>query len=253
MAVRATMSQRDGRRDAGTTPGRRPVTIVESSARAREPSPAEGPRVAAFAADHLCLQRLAAVLSKEFATAVWPSFGAVAGGILIEGEPDLVVVGCTGLDDETVSALRALRGRLPSARLVAVAPVGDRKVLRLLLDGVVDGFVLDGEAEAKLAPAVRAVCSGQLVFPQELRARLARPALSARERQVLALVVLGFTNDEIARKLHVVQSTVKSHLTSAFAKLGVRSRNEATALILDPENGLGTGILAISPSRASSA
>jgi hypothetical protein len=39
---------------------------------------------------------------------------------------------------------------------------------------------------------------------------------------------------------------VKSHLSSAFSKLGVRSRNEATALILDPENGLGTGILAIS-------
>ena len=60
------------------------------------------------------------------------------------------------------------------------------------------------------------------------------------------MVVLGFSNSEIAAKLYVSDSTVKSHLTSAFSKLGVRSRNEATAMILDLDSGLGTGILAIS-------
>ena len=57
---------------------------------------------------------------------------------------------------------------------------------------------------------------------------------------------MGFSNAEIARKLFVTEATVKSHLSSSFAKLGVRSRAEATARILDPEHGLGTGILAIS-------
>ena len=50
---------------------------------------------------------------------------------------------------------------------------------------------------------------------------------------------------EIAQKLHLSQNTVKTHLSSSFAKLGVRSRSEAAALILDPEAGLGTGILTI--------
>ena len=70
--------------------------------------------------------------------------------------------------------------------------------------------------------------------------------LSAREKQILGLVVMGLMNSEIAARLFLAESTVKSHLSSAFRKLGVRSRTEASELILDPERGLGTGILAIS-------
>jgi DNA-binding CsgD family transcriptional regulator len=74
-----------------------------------------------------------------------------------------------------------------------------------------------------------------------------RPALSPRERQILAMVVLDFSNGEIARKLYLTESAVKNHLSSAFAKLGVTSRNAAAELILDNESGLGPGILRISP------
>jgi DNA-binding NarL/FixJ family response regulator len=56
---------------------------------------------------------------------------------------------------------------------------------------------------------------------------------------------MGFTNQEIANKLLLAESTVKSHLTSIFSKLGVRGRSEAAALVLDPTSGLGTGVLAI--------
>jgi len=66
-----------------------------------------------------------------------------------------------------------------------------------------------------------------------------------REKQVLGMVVMGFSNGEIANKLVLAESTIKSHLSSAFSKLGVRSRGEATELILDPVNGLGPGILSI--------
>ena len=55
------------------------------------------------------------------------------------------------------------------------------------------------------------------------------------------MVVLDFSNAEIARKLVVTESNVKNHLTSAFSKLGVTSRNEAAELILDPDSGLGPG------------
>jgi DNA-binding NarL/FixJ family response regulator len=72
-----------------------------------------------------------------------------------------------------------------------------------------------------------------------------KPRLSPREKQVLSMVVLGFTNREIANKLYLAESTIKSHLSSAFEKLGVRSRSDAVALILDSKNGLGTGILSI--------
>lgn len=113
-----------------------------------------------------------------------------------------------------------------------------------LTDGA-DGVVLDSQLDECLALAVRSVFFGQVVVPSTLRSAFVKPSLSVREKQILGLVVLGLTNGEIATKLFVTESTVKSHLTSAFAKLGVKSRGEATALILDQESGLGLGILAI--------
>ena len=72
---------------------------------------------------------------------------------------------------------------------------------------------------------------------------MARPIFTTREKEILRLVVEGLSNGEIGRKLYLAESTVKSHLSSSFAKLGVHSRNEATALILDPGAGLGPAIL----------
>jgi DNA-binding NarL/FixJ family response regulator len=60
------------------------------------------------------------------------------------------------------------------------------------------------------------------------------------------MLVRGFTNAEIAARLYLAESTVKSHLSSAYTKLGVRSRRDAATMILDPGQGLGPGILAIS-------
>ena len=56
------------------------------------------------------------------------------------------------------------------------------------------------------------------------------------------MVVTGLTNSQIADELFLAVSTVKSHLSSAFSKLGVSSRSEAAAVILDPERGRGLGI-----------
>jgi DNA-binding CsgD family transcriptional regulator len=102
-----------------------------------------------------------------------------------------------------------------------------------------------GGGEAALPATLAAVAAGQLAIPTALRATVTKPVLTTREKQILALVVMGFSNREIADQLFLAESTVKSHLFSAFRRLGVRSRKEATALILDAEDGLGRGILAI--------
>jgi DNA-binding CsgD family transcriptional regulator len=96
-----------------------------------------------------------------------------------------------------------------------------------------------------LRPTLLAVRAGQSAYPLAFREQLERPLLSAREKQVLAMVVLGLANQEIAGKLFLSEASVKAHLTSAFAKLGVRSREAAAALILDPDAGYGPGILRI--------
>jgi len=83
------------------------------------------------------------------------------------------------------------------------------------------------------------VASGQSVVPRKLRASVERPAFSHRERQVLSFVSRGLTNAQIAEKLFLSESTIKSHLSSAFAKFGVRSRKEAAALFLELEQANG--------------
>jgi DNA-binding NarL/FixJ family response regulator len=113
-----------------------------------------------------------------------------------------------------------------------------------------EGAVLAAELEQTLLPTLAAVAAGQCVVPKAIRQIVDRPPLSPRERQILAMVVLDFSNAEIARKLFVTESNVKNHLSSAFQKLGVKSRSAAAELILDRDSGLGPGILRISPEES---
>jgi DNA-binding NarL/FixJ family response regulator len=168
--------------------------------------------------------------------------GGLAGG---EGGIDVAVLVANGLGPAEFASIALLRDGLPGAHVVMVAGSLGPRSARGAIDAGADALVLEDQISECLALAVRAAHAGQLLVPRDWQAYVARPALSTRQKQILGMVVLGFTNDQIARKLFVAESTVKSHLSSAFAKLGVNSRNEATALILDPENGLGTGILAI--------
>jgi DNA-binding NarL/FixJ family response regulator len=164
---------------------------------------------------------------------------------LRERVPDVVVLGASKPPERQPSQLRDIRASFPNVPIVCVAAGPSYRAVRDALEHGADGFVAEDRVADHLPIAVRTVASGQLSLPRELRAYLGRPILSAREKQILGMVVIGFSNAEIASKLYVAESTVKSHLSSAFAKLGVRSRNEATALILDSQTGFGTGILTI--------
>jgi DNA-binding NarL/FixJ family response regulator len=158
--------------------------------------------------------------------------------------PDAVVLvlGDAPVDAALVTALRA---RHPAAPVVIVAS-DDRRSgdLRRLLRAGADAVVLDSQAEACLAVTVRAAYCGQIVVPRSLRQHVVRQPLSHREKQILRLVVRGYTNRQIADELYLAESTVKTHLSSAFAKLDAHSRAEVTELILDPDEGRGLGILA---------
>ncbi|HEX6490748.1 MAG TPA: response regulator transcription factor [Gaiellaceae bacterium] len=161
-----------------------------------------------------------------------------------ETAPDALVVTVTTAAER--QWVRPLRAALPETPVLAVTGADSQRELRDLLGDGADGIVTKASFETSLGPAVRAVCTGQLALPGAFRSSFARPLLSPREKQILAMVVMGFTNQEIANKLFVVESTVKSHLSSVFHKLGVRSRSEAAALVLDADAGLGQGILGIS-------
>jgi DNA-binding NarL/FixJ family response regulator len=117
--------------------------------------------------------------------------------------------------------------------------------LRASLAAGVSGIVLEEQLASTLGPSLEAARAGQVCVPRQHTRQIEPAALSPREKQILGLVVMGYMNGQIAEQLFLAESTVKSHLSSAFGKLGVRSRNEAVDLILDPDRGLGMGILAL--------
>lgn len=128
----------------------------------------------------------------------------------------------------------------PTAAIVIVSNAGTGGVRKALRAGV-DGFVPETEVEGALRGTVAAVLAGQISVPQSIRSRIAWTTFSLREKQVLQLVAAGLTNAEIADRLFLSESTVKSHLSSSFRKLSVCSRAEAAAAVLDPDKGLLIG------------
>jgi DNA-binding NarL/FixJ family response regulator len=166
-----------------------------------------------------------------------------------DAERNIGLIGWISATREETSCLAELRERHPGPLVAVLAEVPGARGARLVAARL-EGSVLAGELERTLLPTLAAVAVGQCVVPRSIRQIVDRPPLSPRERQILAMIVLDFSNAEIARKLFVTESNVKNHLSSAFQKLGVSSRSAAAELILDGESGLGPGILRISPEES---
>jgi DNA-binding NarL/FixJ family response regulator len=170
-----------------------------------------------------------------------------AFGIEEESAPaDLVILIGELNEAARLRAIRTLTEERPDARVIVVVPTGARNasLRRSLLAGA-SGIVLESELAGALVATARAVLVGQLTVPGALGRQIAPRPLSHREKQILGLVVQGLTNREIASRLYLAESTVKTHLSSAFRKIDARSRSEAVARIQDPDSGYGMGILAV--------
>jgi DNA-binding NarL/FixJ family response regulator len=147
--------------------------------------------------------------------------------------PAIVVLICDLDQPPEMATLRRVRREAQGVAIIAISPPATGTGVRRGLDAGADAIVFEPLIESTLAVTVSAVSSGQSVVPRELRATVQRPTLSHRERQVLTYVCEGFTNAQIAEELFLSESTVKSHLSSAFAKFGVSSRREAATLFLE--------------------
>ncbi len=162
---------------------------------------------------------------------------------------EIGLVGWTCATREEIARLPDLRAAHRGPLVAVLAELPGARGARAIAARL-EGAVLAAEIERALPPTLEAVAVGQCVVPRSIRQIVDRPPLSPRERQILAMVVMDFSNAEIAEKLFVSESNVKNHLSSAFQKLGVKSRSAAAELILDGESGLGPGILRISPEEA---
>jgi DNA-binding NarL/FixJ family response regulator len=209
----------------------------------RRPRAAE-PSLAAVVHNRTARRAVSALLTEGFRLVAASSTPEALVASCRESQPDAVVLELD-LDrhGQRIGELRRVDEALPDTRIVVIAdPTREHDVRRVLHAGA-DGLVLGSEADRTLAPTLRAVLVGQLSLPREYRCQVEKRALTYREQQVLELVIGGATNRQAADALFLAESTVKGHLASAFAKLGVRSRAEAAGVLLDPETEAGQTLL----------
>ncbi len=167
--------------------------------------------------------------------------GAVASGeeALLEIErvlPDAILCDLrlgSGLDGVGVTAAVSQRPDAPPVVILTTYD-NDHDIVRAIMAGAA-GYLLKDAPVEDIAQALRDAVDGRLVFGPGLEQRATDrmtagvPALSERERDVLALVADGLANKEIARRLYISEATVKTHLVHAFGKLGADSRTSAVA------------------------
>lgn len=163
--------------------------------------------------------------------------------------PDVAVLAVDLTRPTGLAVIRELRQKARNTRIVAVARDSRGVLARPALNAGADAFVCEDAATDALGAAVRAVTAGLVCVPRDTRRLVAKPTFSHREKEVLGLLVAGMTNRQIADRLYLSESTVKTHITSAFAKLGVRSRKDAAAVVLDPAEGLAATALPRVPAR----
>jgi len=134
-----------------------------------------------------------------------------------------------------IEAIGRLRQELPETEIIALTSVlEDRSVVRAVRAGAIGYLLKDTEAD-DLCRAIKAAAAGKVQLSAEAAERLMRevaaPAnpdpLSEREIAVLKLLARGETNKEIALRLSIQETTVKSHVSSILGKLGVPSRTHA--------------------------
>lgn len=149
---------------------------------------------------------------------------------------DLVMPGMGG-----VEAIAAIHRDRPNVRIIALTSFAEDTLVQQALQAGATGYLLKNVSHIELAEAIRAAHAGRPTLSPEATQALIRTAtapaapggdLTARERQVLATMVEGLSNAEIAERLIIGESTAKSHVSSIIAKLGVSGRTEAVALAL---------------------
>ena len=156
-------------------------------------------------------------------------------------KPDVVLMDLLMPELDGIEATRAILHSNPKIRIIALTSFKeDERIYTAVKAGIV-GYLLKDCTPEELASAVRDVYAGKTTFPPEYMLAALRVAenlnsrqfqLSERERDVLLLIVRGFSNRQIAQNLTLGESTIKFHVSNILSKLGVATRAEAVAVAI---------------------
>ena len=162
--------------------------------------------------------------------------GAEAVKLACQLRPDVVLMDLVMPVMDGIAATAAIRREAPDVEVVALTSVlDDTSVIEAVRAGAI-GYLLKDTESDELRRAIKAAAAGQVQLSPAASARLLREirtpeqsveVLTEREKEVLQLLALGKSNQEISRELHIAEQTVKSHVSHILGKLGVPSRTQA--------------------------
>lgn len=159
-------------------------------------------------------------------------------GLLLAAKlnPDVVLLDLRMPDMGGVEVIVALRASQPESNVLVLTNYQLDEDIFNALDAGALGYLLKSASQDQVIEAIHAVSQGKRRIPTELAIRLAervgRSSLSAREVEVLRLVVEGLTNKEIAKKLFISDITARNHVISLLSKLNAKDRTEAATIAI---------------------
>jgi len=187
---------------------------------------------------HVVRQGLVALLKTvaDMSVVAEGADGKQAVDLFRQHEPDVTLMDLRMPNMSGVDAVVQIRQEYPAARIIVLTTFdGDEDIYRALQAGA-RAYLLKGMFGDELMDAIRAVHAGKSRIPPAVAERLANrmggPGLTARELDVLRLIVSGNSNKEIGEGLHISEATVKTHINNILSKLGVTDRTQATTTAL---------------------
>jgi NarL family two-component system response regulator LiaR len=156
-------------------------------------------------------------------------------------QPDVVLMDLLMPKMDGVTAIKSIKTHWPKIQIIALTSFKEKEYVEGALKAGANGYLLKDVSAEELINAVRRAVAGQPSLSQEAaqvliqnvnEPSLSHPNMTGRELEILTLMVEGLSNNEIAERLIVSQSTVKFHVSNILSKLGVTGRTEAVALAL---------------------